>query len=242
MTFAHPTTRAPTDKFQLILGGAVRAFAQHGFSRTQMADIATEAGVALGTLYRYAPSKEELFHMALLHAAGAGEAEIAATRWNGGLFDIVSTFIEGLQLPQQVAEIETIADAAPEPAIALLGGLYDRLGQIHAALRILNQSSREWPDLAALFAEHARLPALKAIERRLRMLSVRATNPQIADPAATSRLILEIITWFAMHRPYTPDAPELTDEQARATVLDFVGAALRPFDPGTALASEGKRP
>ena len=53
------------DKFSAILTGAGRVFALVGYRRAMMSDIAAEAGVALGTLYRYAASKEELFELAL---------------------------------------------------------------------------------------------------------------------------------------------------------------------------------
>ncbi len=44
-----------------ILDGASRAFAASGFHGTVMPAIATEAGVSVGLIYRYFPSKEELF-------------------------------------------------------------------------------------------------------------------------------------------------------------------------------------
>ncbi|WP_166903899.1 TetR family transcriptional regulator [Mycobacterium sp. DL440] len=48
-----------------ILGAAARLGTLHGLERVQMADIAAEAGVALGTLYRYYPTKHHLYAAAL---------------------------------------------------------------------------------------------------------------------------------------------------------------------------------
>ncbi|WP_454789239.1 TetR family transcriptional regulator [Mycolicibacterium lutetiense] len=44
-----------------ILRAAARLGALHGLERVQMSDIAAEAGVALGTLYRYYPTKHHLY-------------------------------------------------------------------------------------------------------------------------------------------------------------------------------------
>jgi AcrR family transcriptional regulator len=44
-----------------ILGSARRVFAARGFRGTTMADVADEAGIALGTIYLYFASKEDVF-------------------------------------------------------------------------------------------------------------------------------------------------------------------------------------
>jgi AcrR family transcriptional regulator len=44
-----------------LLAAARRVFAARGFRGTTIADIAEEAGIALGTIYLYFPSKEEVF-------------------------------------------------------------------------------------------------------------------------------------------------------------------------------------
>lgn len=44
-----------------LLAAARRVFAQQGFRGTTIADIAEEAGIALGTIYLYFPSKEDVF-------------------------------------------------------------------------------------------------------------------------------------------------------------------------------------
>ncbi|HZP58445.1 MAG TPA: helix-turn-helix domain-containing protein [Dehalococcoidia bacterium] len=44
-----------------ILAAARRVFAERGFRGTTIADIAEEAGIALGTIYLYFPSKEAVF-------------------------------------------------------------------------------------------------------------------------------------------------------------------------------------
>ncbi len=48
------------DKRTVILDAALRTFVKRGYSDTKVAEIASEAGVAEGTLYNYFPGKEDL--------------------------------------------------------------------------------------------------------------------------------------------------------------------------------------
>jgi len=48
------------EKHQVILEAAVKTFAQTGYHRTRVADIAREAGVADGTVYIYFKNKEDI--------------------------------------------------------------------------------------------------------------------------------------------------------------------------------------
>ncbi|HNA98399.1 MAG TPA: TetR family transcriptional regulator [Marmoricola sp.] len=58
---ALPTSQLQKERFRRILQSAAVHGAQHGFDGVQMVDIARDAGVAIGTLYRYFPSKAILF-------------------------------------------------------------------------------------------------------------------------------------------------------------------------------------
>lgn len=51
----------PAAKKGLILRSAEKVFARNGFHKTQMDDIAMDAGIAKGTVYLYFKNKEELF-------------------------------------------------------------------------------------------------------------------------------------------------------------------------------------
>lgn len=56
-----PVTTHAVQVRQRILAGAARAFAGSGFQGTSVPDIAAEVGVSVGLLYRYYPSKADLF-------------------------------------------------------------------------------------------------------------------------------------------------------------------------------------
>ncbi len=51
---------AQKDKRKLILDAAIRVFAEHGYHRSRVGDIAGDAGVAHGLLYHYFASKDDV--------------------------------------------------------------------------------------------------------------------------------------------------------------------------------------
>jgi len=51
-----------TDKREAILRAAVKVFAQRGFFNSKVSDVASEAGIADGTVYLYFKSKDEILH------------------------------------------------------------------------------------------------------------------------------------------------------------------------------------
>lgn len=65
------------EKKECILGAAVRAFARFGFKKTSVDQIAKDAGVAKGTVYLAADTKEDLFYQAVHREVRAYTAEIA---------------------------------------------------------------------------------------------------------------------------------------------------------------------
>jgi AcrR family transcriptional regulator len=65
------------DKKECILGAAARAFARFGFKKTSVEEIAKDAGVAKGTVYLAADTKEDLFYQAVHREVRAYTAEIA---------------------------------------------------------------------------------------------------------------------------------------------------------------------
>jgi TetR/AcrR family fatty acid metabolism transcriptional regulator len=72
---------ASADKRELILGAATRVFARSGYFSSKVADIASEAGIADGTVYLYFKSKDEILHSifdrAMEQFIGEGRRELA---------------------------------------------------------------------------------------------------------------------------------------------------------------------
>jgi AcrR family transcriptional regulator len=69
-----PTTEVQRERCDRMLAAAARLGAEHGLEHVQMHDVAAQAGVAIGTLYRYYPSKHQLFAGVLGRNVAALEA------------------------------------------------------------------------------------------------------------------------------------------------------------------------
>src|SRR3954447_17791924 len=65
-----PPVRTP-ERLATIVDAATEVFGRAGFARAQMADIATVAGVSVGTLYNYVEGKEALLLLCAEHPFGA---------------------------------------------------------------------------------------------------------------------------------------------------------------------------
>ncbi|MET9963502.1 TetR/AcrR family transcriptional regulator [Streptomyces sp. NPDC006326] len=77
------TSRKP-DLAQLLLDAAITLFAERTYEGTQMPAVAQRAGVGVGSIYRYFPSKEALGNAAFQYAKGALLAEMAGALAEGG--------------------------------------------------------------------------------------------------------------------------------------------------------------
>lgn len=80
---AEPTSAEQKDRYRRILRAASKLGAEHGLDRMQMNDVAKEAGVAIATLYRYFPSKTDLFvgvlHSQIQRLSEVGESAVVGT-------------------------------------------------------------------------------------------------------------------------------------------------------------------
>ena len=77
---AEPTTEAQRERRRRIVLAAMDLLAEHGYDEIQMRDVAVGAEVALGTLYRYFPSKEQLFAHVLLEWSASFDDAIRRRR------------------------------------------------------------------------------------------------------------------------------------------------------------------
>jgi AcrR family transcriptional regulator len=90
-----PTQRRAEETIDVLLEATARVLAKHGFHATTTNHIAEAAGVSIGSLYHYFPSKEALIE-ALVHRLWAKElesllasAEVLATRPLGEAIDAI---------------------------------------------------------------------------------------------------------------------------------------------------------
>ena len=222
-------------RFRFLLEASVRAFGQYGFQRCQIADIAQEAGIALGTVYRYAESKVALFDAAVRHGFGDDSTlehprlPLADPEPGATLAFLQTTLTEFFDR----LTAERIAATAGQHPIAdelriVFGLLYDALAENRGGIRIVDRSAREWPELAELFFRQVRGPGLAEFEGYLTERIAAGLLEPVPDVPTTVRQILEMCAWMGIHRKWTPDDQCVSDAAARESVLHFCLRTLLP--------------
>lgn len=101
---------SPEERRRQILEAATHVFAQKGFHKARVEEIATEAGIAKGTVYEYFPSKKELFRELIKYATSIYlEAFAAKMGANPAvkerLIELFRTHLEFLGKHQDIARL-----------------------------------------------------------------------------------------------------------------------------------------
>jgi AcrR family transcriptional regulator len=126
-----PQDEAVLDRRRDILDAAERRFARAGFHRTTMQDVAAEAGMSPGNLYRYFASKEALV-AGLCECDRAGLVdEFAEVAKSGADFmkafrELGQRHFENAAADKAKLCLEIWAEATRNPAIARLQSEFDR--------------------------------------------------------------------------------------------------------------------
>lgn len=226
------------DRLDRILRAATKVFATRGYRRTQMADVASEAGVSAGNLYQYVESKEALFHACLATADPDGRAPFGdrplATPDPAETRNLVESALRTIRKPGALAaalETDDPADVAGELA-GIIGDFYDRTAATRHIQSLIEAAAADRPDLFEAYFVKMRRPALAGLTEYLRRRMGSGHLRQVPDAATTARLINETQAWFARHRPFDQDTDDVPDDAtARATVIDVLVAGLLPRPP-----------
>ncbi len=93
---ATPRQRRKDARPQELLDAALALFVEKGFAATRSEEIAARAGVAKGTLYRYYPSKDELFKAMVRDNLSVHIAESAAqaAQYEGSIAELLSQMMQ----------------------------------------------------------------------------------------------------------------------------------------------------
>jgi TetR/AcrR family transcriptional regulator, repressor for uid operon len=119
------------DRHTHILNAAERSFVRAGFHRTTMQDVAAEAGMSPGNLYRYFPSKDALVAGLCERDRGQLAGEFAEVRDAGANFmeafkELGRRHFENAESGKAKLCLEIWAEATRNPAIAALQTDFDR--------------------------------------------------------------------------------------------------------------------
>jgi AcrR family transcriptional regulator len=231
--------RSAHERFPEVIAAAVRVFATDGYRSARMSDVARDAGLSEAALYRYVDGKEDLFVLAIRHALLL-EPLPAEDDPNGGFPlkapKLKAMIAEAREFVAAEVPFGSLAEAlqraeADDPAAELesiMRELFVLEEQTSQAADMIERSARELPELADLLNSGLRAPVLTALTS---YLDSRAKSGQLrASPnaAASARLMLETLTWFARHRLSDPHGVAIGPELAQETAID---ALLHAFVP-----------
>jgi AcrR family transcriptional regulator len=96
------------------------------------------------------------------------------------------------------------------------------------AADMIERSARELPELADLLNTGLRRPVLDALSSYLDSRAKAGKLRVTPDTAATARLVLETLTWFARHRHSDPYGAAIPASLAQHTAVDALLHALVP--------------
>lgn len=125
--FVSPAQR---DRHERILGVAMQLASEGGFEAVQMREVADRADVALGTLYRYFPSKVHLLVSALAHRFEHTQLLVTQRPPEGAttserVLNVLKKATQGMQADPNLAEALTrafiVADESVNDGIAQVG-------------------------------------------------------------------------------------------------------------------------
>jgi TetR/AcrR family transcriptional regulator, cholesterol catabolism regulator len=106
-----------------VLDAAMQLASEGGYDAVQMRDVATRGQVALGTIYRYFSSKDELLAAALVEWASAVERRLTARPPRGRtsaerLVDVLRRASRSMERDPNLTAAFVTAIASPDPAVA----------------------------------------------------------------------------------------------------------------------------
>lgn len=121
-TLAEARTPSQQARRERLLASAQRLLDERGHEQVQVRDVAEDAGVALGTLYRYFPSKELLYaHALLAWSEGFGARVQALGRTAAGDADRLRAALRGAVRAYErhpaFFRLVTVLEVAADPAV-----------------------------------------------------------------------------------------------------------------------------
>ncbi len=220
---------------------ALVVFCRQGFERAQVADVAKQMGVAVGTLYLYVEGKEALFDLVVRHTAAEesgwlDDIEIPVqTPLPGSTVEFLrEVFGREGQWPHLEAALER--EQAGDIRAELDGVVreqYRLMARHRRGLVLLMRSALEFPGLSDVFVMGLRRRLLESLERylasRISVGQLRST----VHPAATAAVLTQTIAWANLQRPFDPGLSAFTESVIEDAAVDLIvfGLIQGPQNP-----------
>ena len=224
----------PPQRIKDLLEAAARVFIRQGYRQTQMSDVASELGVAKGTLYLYVTSKAALFDAALRYAGGLitdpDSLELPiATPAPGSLRAQVRMAVASRVVPPALVEAlehQTLTDPAHELE-QIVREMFATASTNRTAIKLMDRCS-DHPELGSMLYEEGRFAQLDLLSRYLEARIRAGSLRQVPDARAAARFVIEAVATWAVHVHWDPAPQAIDPSDAEQTLLQFVIAGLSP--------------
>jgi len=203
------------DKKECILRAAAKVFSRFGFKKASVEEIARDAGVAKGTIYLAAETKEDLFYQTLLREVRAWQAEVSR---------LVDPRVPADQLLEQAA-VMGMQYVEERPLVKEL-----LFGNVHLVLP-------DWTDRLDELRKLGRAHTREVLE--LGVSQGRFRPDLDVDEVATLLQDLVIATYVFHNRPVPDRAERLTRRLQAAMSLIRTGLLVQA--PAHVASSDGSK-
>jgi AcrR family transcriptional regulator len=227
--------RKGEDRTAEVAAAALSAFCEGGYRLTQVAHVAERMGLAVGSIYRYVESKEALFHLAVLEAAGERPESPAAPLRVSGMGETATALRRIAKGDRMWSRLEAALASRPPhdaraEAEAIAKELYASMSHRARLILLLDRCAHEIPELTEIFDVEVRRELMADLLRWVTSRGLAGSD----DPAAAQALArgaMEAIAWLAKTRVADPTASAIDEAHARAAAVRIFANA---FDYGHA--------
>lgn len=190
-----------TEKQKKIIIAAIQAFAEKGYASTSTSEIAKNAGVAEGTIFRHYKTKKEL------------------------LISIVSPMMKRFVAPFVIKDMEKVLNHNYETFEEFLRAMIDnRIAFVEKNMllfKILIQEIPFQPELKELFKEHI---GIKVIERFTKVIKHYQEKGQLVDlpPSTVIRVVASTMFGYIVARNLLLSELEWDDKSEIDHMIQFI--------------------
>jgi len=221
------------EKIENIVQAAVQTFIQSGYRLAQVSDIARKAKISPGTIYLYFESKEALFDFVVRYAARSTppkewpDIPIPTPPLNSTINFVMMRVPTIFPVLFGASKLDNQDDTRNELE-HVIREMYRVFFAKRHYIRLMDSSTRDWPQLAEVWDKGIRKNVVATLERYIQNRIRQNVFLEVIDTWATARSIVEMLNWFATHRPDMPDHAGISDETAEKIVVQIVSRILLP--------------
>ena len=212
-------------------GAATKVFGRFGYRGTRTADVAAAAGMTSGSIFTYVESKEALLHLVFLSGFGHLDDGVPTlplpTPAPGATVELIARSLRNVPAPLLRA---ALAEHDPAEVRRELHGIieerYTIMERLWPVLAVIERCAVDVPGLEDFYYARARVGYFGRLAQYLERRAAAGYLRSMPSAEVAARVVSESISWFAWHRREGRDALLYDDDTTRATVTEFVCAAL----------------